>query len=390
MVRMITGGRRRCAVLVFAFAGLGFLAGCSGSSTATLEPPLDRSDASAGAADPTVAPTVTVPPFDDEFLAEQIGQVKVADDGGSVMVVVIEPDGTTTHASAGVGPSGTAPTAADTFRIGSITKVFTSIVTLTLVDEGLVDLDAPAANYVTRVDVPAEVSVRDLLQHTSGIPNFTNDPTFYNRMVDDPSRAFAPEETFDLVAGKDLGFEPGSRFEYSNSNFLVLGLLIEEVTGRPAAEVVRARILDPLDMTDSYLSGFEPGPAPFGSFTELYGSKQPIDFDYASIESDAWLAGAMVSSAGDLHTLFTALVGGELISAESFAEMTANDDYGLGLITNGTGIDDTLIGHNGGIIGYFTLALHSPDTGRTAFWVAAGEGISYGPAVREVALRLAG
>ena len=93
------------------------------------------------------------------------------------MVAIVDPDGTVSYASADVGPANVAPTAADTFRVGSITKVFTSIVTLTLVDEGLVDLDAPATDYVSRVAVPVGVSVRDLLQHTSGIPNFTQDPT---------------------------------------------------------------------------------------------------------------------------------------------------------------------------------------------------------------------
>ena len=98
--------------------------------------------------------------------------------------------------------------------------------------------------------------MRDLLRHTSGIPNFTNHPTFYDRMVDDPCRVFRPEETFELVAGDNLNFDPGTRFEYSNSNYTILGLLIEEVAGRPAAAEVRSRIIEPLDMTDTYMSGF--------------------------------------------------------------------------------------------------------------------------------------
>ncbi len=342
------------------------------------------------AADCSADPTSVPLGGEQGFLAENIACVDVPADGGSVMVVVVEPDGTMTYASAGMGPEGTAPTADDIFRIGSITKLFTSIVTLTLVDEGVVDLDAPVADYVTRVDVPVEISVRDLLQHTSGIPNFTLDPTFHDRQVADPSRAFQPEETFDLVAGDDLNFDPGTRFEYSNSNYTVLGVLIEEVSGRPAAAEVRSRIIEPLDMTNTYMSGFEPGSEPFGSFTTLYGSTQSIDFEYTSIESDAWTAGAMVSSAGDLHKLFTALVGGDLISAESYSAMTADDQYGLGLSTDGLGTNGSLIGHNGGIVGYFTLALHSPETGRTAFWVAAGDGISYDPAVGDVADRIAG
>jgi D-alanyl-D-alanine carboxypeptidase len=357
-------------------------ASCVSSDGATFQPEGDRSQVTTSS-EPTAVSGV-----DEGFLAENIARVDLPADGGSVMVVVVEPDGTMTYASAGTGPGGTPPTVEDVFRIGSITKVFTSIATLTLIDDGLVDLDAAVANYVTRLDVPAEITVRDLLQHTSGLPNFTSHSTFYARMVDDPRRAFEPEETFALVAGDELLFDPGSQFEYSNSNYLVLGVLIEEVTGRPAADELRSRIIDPIEMTDTYLSGFEPGSEPFGSFTTLYGSKQPIDFDYTSIESDAWTAGAMVSSAGDLHKLFTALVGGDLVSNASFIAMTSDDAYGFGLITSG-GASDSLIGHDGGIVGYSTLVFHSPETGRTAFWVAAGDGIDYSPAVADVAARIA-
>ncbi len=357
-------------------------ASCGSSDRATVQPEVDRSEVT------TPFEPAAVSGVDEGFLAKNIARVDLPTDGGSVMVVVIEPDDTVTYASAGTGPKGTAPAADDIFRIGSITKVFTSIATLTLVDEGLLNLDAPVAEYVTRVEVSAEITVRDLLQHTSGLPNFTSHPTFYARMVDDPSRAFEPEETFDLVADDELLFEPGSQFEYSNSNYLVLGVLIEEVTGRSAAQELRSRIMDPLEMTDTYLSGFEAGPDPFGSFTTLYGSKQPIDFEYTSIESDAWTAGAMVSSAGDLHKLFTALVSGDLVSNASFIAMTSDDAYGFGLITGG-GASDSLIGHDGGIVGYYTLVFHSPETGRTAFWVAAGDGIDYGPAVADVADRIA-
>jgi D-alanyl-D-alanine carboxypeptidase len=386
-------GRTALPAVLVSIALLGV--GACGTSTAPTAEQVDTSPLATAEPDPPVeaeenpTPTLVSSDTDEEFLAAQIERVRVPGDSGSVLIALVQPAGTISHASTGSGPGGATPTAEDTFRIGSITKVFTSLVTLSLVDDGLVDLDASASSYVTRVDVPPAISVRDLLQHTSGIPNFTSDPAFYSRMVDDPSRFFQPEETFDLVADEDLDFDPGARFAYSNSNYLVLGLLIEEVTGRAAADELRSRILDPLDMTDTYLSGFEPGPPPFGSYTSIYGATQPIDFDYSSIESDAWMAGAMVSSARDLHTLFTALVAGELVSAASFAEMTSDDRYGLGLITDGFGSNDSLIGHNGGIVGYQTLVLHSPETGRTAFWVS-GEDIDFRPAIEAVANRLAG
>ena len=97
----------------------------------------------------------------------------------------------------------------------------------------------------------------------------------------------------------------------------------------------------------------------------------------------------MVSSPGDLHRLFTGLVGGDLISAELFAEMTANESYGFGLVTDAFGMRNDLIGHDGSIIGYHSLALHSPETGRTMYVVAASDQVDLSPVVDVLADRIA-
>ena len=244
-------------------------------------------------------------------------------------MTVVDTNGAAVHATVGSDPEGNLPTPNDTFRIGSITKVFTSLLTLKLVDAGG---GALVTEYVTRVPVPNGVTVRDLLQHTSGIPNFNEMPGFWSTMADDRLRVWSPESVMDLVEGWEPLFEPGAEYSYSNTNYLILGVLIEEVTGRTFAEEMRARIVGPLGLGSTYLAGFEEGPAPFWAHTTLNGVSAPIDFDYTSIATAYWAAGAMVSSVKDLHVLLSAVFDGHVISPESLAAMTGNDFYGYGII----------------------------------------------------------
>jgi D-alanyl-D-alanine carboxypeptidase len=314
------------------------------------------------------------------------------------------------YAAKGTDPDGNPPTPDSAFMVGSITKLFTALVTLSLVDEGLVDLDAPAIDYVTRVPVPEDVAVRHLLQHTSGIPDYADDPSFWETVLEDPNRMWTPEETVELIAGLEPLSRPGSEshWSYSSTNYIVLGVLIEEVTDRPFAEVLRARIIEPLGMSSTYLAGFEDGPGAFGAYVSLseQESVEPISFDYTSkIATSAWAAGGMVSTAPDLHTLFTALFDGQIVSADTLAEMIGNPrqtglsvmgnypDYGLGIqIWNRFGGRrvEGLVGHDGWFAGYLTLVAHAPETGMTAFWVATNNWIDPSPAYAAVAERVSG
>jgi D-alanyl-D-alanine carboxypeptidase len=369
------------------------LPSCGGCSAP--EPPPLTAD-TADATQSTVATTTSVArstsvatlalTVDEEFLSEQVSRIDVPEDGGALMVAVLYADDTAVHASAGTDPAGNSPTSDSLFRVGSITKVFTAVLTLMLVDDGLVDLDAPVADYVTRVAVPEAVVVRDLLQHTSGIPNYTGTPGFLDRAQTDPKRVWSPEETFELVAELEPLFDPGTEFRYSNSNYLILGVLIEEVTGRDFHDVLSGRIIEPLGLSNTYLAGRQAGAEPFGAYTSLFGTTAPIDFDYTAIATDAWAAGAIVSSATDLHVFLSALFDGRLISAESLTEMTEHEGYGLGI-----GVWDSpegLYGHDGSIPGYLTLVVHAPITGTTAFWVATADTIDFGQTVAPIADRV--
>lgn len=323
--------------------------------------------------------------LDEAFLTERVEQLQVPDDVGAILVSVIDADGSPVWATGGNGPDGATPTSSDPFRIGSITKVFTSLTTLSLVEEGLIALDDPVVDHVTRVDVPADLTIRDLLQHTSGIANYTDGEDFFEVIMEDAARRWTPEEMVALSSdvddpGAQAAADTDGKFSYSNTNYVVLGIMIEEVTGEMLHDVVRARVTDVAGMPTTYLAGYEDGAEPFGAFVAMDDEPvAPIDFDYTSIATSAWSAGAMVSSADDLHRLFTALYDGEIMSDVLLAEMTANEQYGLGIELWDE--DKTLVGHGGSIPGYETLVFHAPESGQTAFWAVSGDGLQFGPLV---------
>lgn len=202
---------------------------------------------------------------------------------GLVAVAVTDAAGESMSAADGNSPDGASLGARDPVRIGSITKVFTSLATLSLVADGSIALDDLASDHVSRVDVAAGVTIRDLLQHTSGIPEHVDDG-LAEELFADHARAWKPEEIVGLVADVDVEFEPGEMFSYSNTNYLILGILIEEVTGRPAREVIRERIIDVVGMPTTYPDGVEDGPAPVAAYSGLRGQPtELIDFEYTPI-----------------------------------------------------------------------------------------------------------
>jgi D-alanyl-D-alanine carboxypeptidase len=320
--------------------------------------------------------------LDQEFLAETANEMSVSD--GAFLFAVVDQNGDAIEGANGVDSNGVQPTASDAFRIGSITKVFTSLATLSLVEDGDVDLDQPASTYVSRVAVPGDVTVRDLLQHTSGIYNITDAPGFFAGLFEAPNRVWLPEEQLELIADRPSLFDPGAQFRYSNTNFVILGVLLEEVTGQPYHEVIRERIIDPLELSSTYVAGFEDGPALF----DPYDHEGDVDYDYTSIASVAWSAGGMVSSAQDLHTLFTALFDEQVISGDMIELMTDDAEYGFGVEL--AEWDQGLIGHSGGIPGYFTMVRHSPATGLTAFLAMTDERTDPGRAIRAMFNAFAG
>nr|WP_281372038.1 serine hydrolase domain-containing protein [Modestobacter versicolor] len=262
-------------------------------------------------------------------------------------------------------------------RIGSNTKPFTAAVVLQLVDEGLVDLDATIETYLPGLvrgpggDGTA-ITVRQLLQHTSGLPDY--DHVLVTDYLAVQHRYIEPHQLLDVGLAQPALFAPGTSWEYSNTNYVLAGLLVQEVTGRPIGEVITDRVIEPLGLDDTYwplegeqeMRGEHPqgwfAPAPDVAYTDV--TTQDPSF--------GWAAGQLVSTPSDLLDFFTALVDGELLSPEMLAEMQATvpapgatvrgaEAYGLGLQTFTLSCGGTAWTHGGDIPGSETRGAVTPD-----------------------------
>ncbi|WP_338870113.1 serine hydrolase domain-containing protein [Myxococcus stipitatus] len=213
------------------------------------------------------------------------------------------------------------------FRIGSITKTFTATVVLQLAAERRVDLDRPVQHYLPGL-LPLDyslVTVRQLLNHTHGLPGVplpAKDPEWF---FENRFRRFTPRELVSLALEQGKRFEPGTQQEYGNIGYLVAGLLIEKVTGRPYGQAVRERILVPLELRDTSVPGNDPTiPGPhvrgYEAVTQDDGTVRLVDVTEAN-QSIPWAAGEMISTTADLDTFLCALFRGRLLPPEQLEEM---------------------------------------------------------------------
>jgi len=313
---------------------------------------------------------------EERSLRELLDQINEPQDG-TILLALVDADGSIKDAGKGATPLGLD----DPIRIASITKTFTAVLVLTLVDDGLIDLDASASAYVPRLSLPEEITVRYLLNQRSGLADYTQ-AAIYGNTEDGNSTAWTPDELYQLIEDKSITFPSGSRFKYTNTNYMILGHLVEEVTGQPYHEALRERILDPLGLDATYLSHYEQGETPREAFTEQLGDTVvPVDFDYTAIATTVWSAGGLVSNVADVHEFFAAISRGEVISPPLFSELTTGTgigrdrarryDYGLGVELFDA---PTLVyGARGNLPGYITLVMHSPETLETFMYVSTND-----------------
>ena len=270
-------------------------------------------------------------------------------------------------------------------RLGSITKMFTAVVVLQLAEEGKIDLDETIGSYLPDIVPLADrTTIRHLLSHRSGVFDYLEDSRFFIEAYRNPERTYTPEELVGMVAQFGAAFEPGTEgaWKYSSTNYVILGMLVEQVTGRALAEEMRQRIFDPLGLTHTF---FAPDEVPAGDLAQGY-----ID---ASDRSDVSMTfvfgtGNIISTADDLRRFVDALFGGRLLNADTLAMMTAVVDtggayempeleYGLGMMRArlevGQGPEgdprpdeiSTVVGHIGGIAGFRSAAWWVPESGIT-------------------------
>jgi D-alanyl-D-alanine carboxypeptidase len=259
--------------------------------------------------------------------------------------------------------AGIAMQADDAFRVGSLAKTFTSVVILQLMEEGVLTLDDTIAQWLP--DVAAilpnsdVITLRHLLTLTSGIHDHADvfiEDFLVN--VETQQRAWKPMELVALSASHEADFAPGEDWTYSNINFVLLGMVIEAATDQSAAENYRTRIIEPLELTHTYLADAE---EPTVDFVRGYDTYIGTN-DYNA--SWAWTAGALVSNASDLATFIRALLSGDLFTEDSTLEtmLTPTDaslvtdyenSYGLGIFITQSPFG-AVYGHTGDIFGFHT------------------------------------
>ena len=243
------------------------------------------------------------------------------------------------------------------FRLGSITKQFTAASILLLQERGKLSIDDPISKYMP--DAPAawsKITIYNVLTHTSGIPSFTGFPDYRTTEWKDTT----PTELVARFRDKPLDFEPGTKFTYSNSGYVLLGYLIEKVSGQTYADFLQQNIFSPLGMKDT---GIDSNAAILPQRAQGYRrSRQVIEHDGYISMTIPFSAGALYSTTGDLLKWEQGLFGGKVLKPESLARMTTpfKNDYGFGLFIR-TVNGHKVFTHNGGIEGFNTSLNYYPD-----------------------------
>lgn len=243
------------------------------------------------------------------------------------------------------------------FRLGSITKQFTSMIIMQLVEKGKIKLDDKLSEYVQyyRKDQGDKITIHHLLTHTSGIPNYTNDPKFMKETSRDP---YGVKEFIEKFCSGDIEFEPGTKWNYSNSGYFILGAVIEQVTSKPYETVLKENIIEPLGMNST---GYD------HNQEIIYKRASGYQKTFSTIENAPYLdmslpysAGSMYSTVEDLYKWDQALYTDKLLSNDykdiMFKPFLENYAYGWGVMDLQIGDSKKkVISHSGGINGFNTI-----------------------------------
>jgi D-alanyl-D-alanine carboxypeptidase len=313
--------------------------------------------------------TESAPPSSRTILEETVSAL-VSDGSPGALAVVRTPAGTD-RAAAGVGriKPQVRLRSIDRFRVASVTKTFVATVVLQLAAEQKLTLEDPVERWLPGL-VPngSGITLRELLNHTSGLFDYDSDKDWQAARFAKPSRIWSPRELVKIATSHPPLFPPGKRWSYSNTNYVLLGLVVEAVTGHALGAELQKRLFGRLALRST---SYPLKTAMRGRFAHGYFvSRPPLPrprgtlIDVSSIASpSAWGAGQIVSNADDLVTFFRALLGGRLLPSALLAAMKTSVpgyDYGLGLaiIRMPCG---TAYGHNGDFPGWRTVVLASPN-----------------------------
>jgi D-alanyl-D-alanine carboxypeptidase len=324
-----------------------------------------------------------------------------------ISVAIVLPDGSTWSGVSGFAdvPAKTPVTRSTSFAIASVSKTFTAALILALAEEGRIDLDASARRYLPDVKkVSNKIKVRQLLDHTSGLRDYFFHPSIDRLLLSRPDRRWSPAQALKYV-GKPY-FEPGKGFHYSNTNYLVLGMLAEAVGGAPLAEQVRSRFLAPLELEHTWYQPGDEAPADIAHgyrFESASTAAAAIDLSdgtplvpFTSVVTAAGGAGGFASTARDIARWAHYLYGGEVLLPRYLAAMVdpagttalrSAVPYGYG--TQVVEIDGLMtVGHSGRLLGFRSAVRYLPDQGVSIAVLTNQSRTDPGPIVRSL-LRIA-
>ncbi len=250
-------------------------------------------------------------------------------------------------------------------RIGSVTKTFTATAVLQLAEAGSVGLDDPIDRYVDGVPGGETITVRQLATMRSGLPDYLENEEFDTAVAADPTREFTPGELLGWAFKNPATFPPGQRYQYSNTNYILLGLLVEKVSRKHLPDYLAEHIFGPLGMAHtSFPTGTQfPVPHAVGYTDPDEPGGAPVNATGWSA-SFTWAAGAVISTLDDMRIWMPALADGALIGpvlqqqrlqSPPTPGLPADVGYGMGVFTAAG-----WIGHNGSVPGYQTVAIHLP------------------------------
>lgn len=251
------------------------------------------------------------------------------------------------------------------YRIGSISKMFTATIIFQLVEEGKLRLDSYLSTWFPQMPNAGRITIGEMLNHHSGLHNFNNDSLYF-------TYATMPQSEAAMLArmqSEKPDFEPGAKAEYSNTNFLLLGYIVEKITGKPYAEELRARITAKIGLADTYY-GEKTDTAKNEAYSYIFagGWRQQSETDM-SIPGGA---GALVSTPTDLVKFIECLFNGKLISQVSVDEMTTmHDNYGMAMFMMPFK-DKKGFGHNGGIDGFTSILSYFPNQKLAVAYITNG------------------
>lgn len=255
------------------------------------------------------------------------------------------------------------------FRIGSISKTFTAAIVMQLVEEGKLQMGTKLSEFFPDVPNASEITIEDLLRHQSGLFNFTNKEEYLEYMEEPKTR----EELLEIIKENGTVFQPGEKNEYSNTNYVLLSFIAEDVENADFKEILKRRISEPLGLNNTYLGG-------------KIGTQESEALSYTKngdwvlgTETDMSIpmgAGGIVSTPTDLTKFFTALFNGEVVKPESLEQMkTIKNGYGIGLFSYPFN-EKTFYGHTGGIDGFSSIAVYNPEEDLSVAYIANASEIS--------------